>query len=81
MWYLAELRTVGYVRLSSLVVALCWAGAAAQLATIASGRYAPYPSIAERPPRGPIRQTVRAVVLAVRRRRRAPYDGPRALEG
>ena len=52
-----------------------------QLVALAAGRYAPYPSAAERPPRGPLRQTVRSIVLAQRRRRRASEPAPRALHG
>ncbi len=80
-WYLAELVTIDYVPLIAFVLVLAWLAGAAQLATIAAGRYAPYPSAAERPPRGPIRNTVRAVALALRRRHgRAPAHERRALE-
>ena len=55
--------------------------ATAQLATLASHRYAPYPEAAELPPLGPIRRVVRSVVLAVRERRRgAPEEELEALE-
>jgi Peptidase family M28 len=47
-WYLAELATVGYVPLPGVVLALAWTAAAAQLAVLATGRYSPYPSRAER---------------------------------
>jgi len=50
------------------------------LLALAAGRYAPYPSAAERPPRGPIRATIRHIVLA-RRRRRAADTGRHALHG
>jgi len=79
-WYIAELVAVGYVPLVAFVLALCALAGTAQLAAIAAGRYAPYPSAAERPPRGPIRNTVRVLVLTVRERRRATADAPRALE-
>lgn len=79
-WYLAALFAVGYVQLPPVVLALGWLAAAGQLAALASGRYAPYPEAAERPPRGPLRQIVRALVLAGRRRR-APERRLRALEG
>jgi hypothetical protein len=69
-WYLAELTAVGYISTVAFFLALCWFAGAAQLTAIAFGRYAPYPSAAERPPRGPIRNTVRAAVLTARRRRR-----------
>jgi hypothetical protein len=48
---------------------------------LAGRRYAPYPSAAERPPRGPIRQTIRRIVLAQRRRRLASEVPQRALHG
>ena len=62
-------------------IALAWAAAAGQLVALAAGRYAPYPTAAERPPRGPLRQTMRSLVLAQRRRRRASEAAPRALHG
>jgi hypothetical protein len=80
-WYLAELVAVGYVSLVAFVLVLCWVAGAAQLTAIALGRYAPYPSAAERPPRGPIRNTVRTVVLGVTDRRRARAGERAAAEG
>jgi hypothetical protein len=80
-WYLSELFAVGYAPFTSLLIVLAWAAAAAQLATLAVGRYAPYPGVNERPRLGPLRRAVRATVLAVRNRRRASERGPRALEG
>jgi hypothetical protein len=80
-WYLAELTATGYVRLPSVVIAAGWLAAAGQMTALATGRYAPYPSAAERPPRGPIRETVRRIVLTVRARRRESETGRKALEG
>ena len=80
-WYLAELTASGYVRLSAVVIAVAWLAAAGQVAALAAGRYAPYPSAAERPARGPIRETVRRVVLGVRARRRPVNEESKALEG
>jgi hypothetical protein len=80
-WYLSELYAVGYAPITSLLIALAWAAAAAQLAALAVGRYGPYPNANERPRLGPLRRIVRAVVLGFRRRRRASEPGPRALEG
>lgn len=80
-WYLAELVAVGYVPLTVPVIFLAWLAAAGQLSALAAGRYAPYPSAAERPPRGPIRETVRRVVLVVRDRRRVTEERRRALGG
>lgn len=79
-WYLAELVAINYVSIVAFFLVLCWLAGAAQLSTIAAGRYAPYPSAAERPPRGPIRNTVRAIVLGVRARRRVSEREPEALE-
>jgi hypothetical protein len=69
IWYLATLVSVGYVSLPLLVATLAWAAVAAQTGALALGRYAPYPSVEERPARGPIRTTIRRVVLGTRRRR------------
>jgi hypothetical protein len=80
-WYLAELVNVGYITLMPFVLVLCWAAGAAQLTAIAFGRYAPYPAASERPPLGPIRSTVRAIVLGVRARRRATLPRDKAAEG
>ena len=80
-WYLVALVSVGYVEPLAVVLALAWVAAAAQVAALAVHRYAPYPSAAERPPRGPIRELVRHTVLAVRARRRAPEQEARALNG
>jgi len=70
-WYLAELTATGYVRLPAVVIAAGWLAAAGQVTVIAVGRYAPYPSAAERGPRGPVRELIRQIVLTVRARRRA----------
>jgi hypothetical protein len=79
-WYLAELVAIDYVSIVAFFLVLCWLAGAAQLTAIAAGRYAPYPSAAERPPRGPIRNTIRATVLAFRGRRRASVEPSEALE-
>jgi hypothetical protein len=80
-WYLVELTAVGYIPTVAVVLVLCWLAAATQLTAIALGRYAPYPSAAERPPRGPIRNTVRAAVLAVRGERHRHVPADEAAEG
>jgi hypothetical protein len=79
-WYLAELTAIGYVSIVALFLVLCWLAAASQLTAIAVGRYAPYPSASERPPLGPIRSTVRAVVLGIRGRRRVRARSDEAAE-
>jgi hypothetical protein len=81
-WYVASLFTVGYAPLPAVAVALAWAAAAGQLAALSAGRYAPYPTAAERGPRGPLREIVRTLVLAQRRRKRRASEPPlRALQG
>jgi MFS family permease len=70
-WYLTELVVVGFVSPATVLIGLGWLAVAWQLAALASGRYAPYPSASERPPRGPIRETIRRFVLYTRRRRGA----------
>jgi len=81
-WYLAELTATGFVRLPALAIAIGWLAAAGQVTALTVGRYAPYPSARERPPRGPLREVVRRTALTVRdaRRRRAGTE-QRALEG
>jgi hypothetical protein len=69
--YLASLVTVGYLSVWSVVLALGWAAAAAQLGTIALGRYAPYADGAVSPPPGVIRSTVGAIGRRARKRRYA----------
>ena len=49
----AWLYALGYAPLPGFVIALAWAAGAGQLLALTAGRYAPYPSEAERPPRGP----------------------------
>ena len=78
-WYLAELTAIGYVPIVRVVLFLAWLAAAGQVLAVTTGRYAPYPSAAERPPLGPVRNAVRSVVLASRSRgatapRRAPSE-------
>jgi hypothetical protein len=69
-WYLLQLAAVGWVPFFALALCVAWAAAAAQLAALAGGRYAPYPRADERPPLGPIRRTIRRVILSSRERRR-----------
>jgi hypothetical protein len=73
-WYLAELVAIGYVPIVAVVIAIAWTAGAGQLIALTTGRYAPYPRLSERPPRGPLRNAVRAVVLTSRsmKRRRPP---------
>jgi hypothetical protein len=80
-WYIASLFAIGYAPVTAFAIALGWAAGAGQLVALVGNRYAPYPSAAERPPRGPLRQTIRGLVLAGRRRRRATALPRRALHG
>jgi Peptidase family M28 len=47
-WYLVQLAVIGYVPLPAIGLTLAWSAAASQLAALAVGRYAPYPSRTER---------------------------------
>jgi Peptidase family M28 len=78
-WYVTTLVSVGYVEPFTVVLVLAWAAAAAQLAALSVHRYGPYPSAAERPPRGPLRELVRTVVLSTRARRQPPEEEARAV--
>jgi len=78
-WYIAWLYSLRYAPVAGAVIGLAWAAAAGQLVALSAGRYAPYPTAAERRPRGPIRETVRRIVLA--RRRHTSDAARRALHG
>jgi hypothetical protein len=80
-WYLLELVALGYVQAPAVAISLGGAACAAQLVAIAAGRYAPYPEPGERSARGPLRELIRTVVLAVRARRRVTDDRRRAFGG
>ena len=69
--YLVGLVTVGYVPLGTVLLAVAWLGAAAQLGALAFGRYAPYAGGAERPPEGSSRGSVATVARRERARRYA----------
>ena len=79
--YLAQLVAVGYVPLALVVLFLAWLAVAGQLGALAAGRYAPYPDADERPPFGPIRSTVRRLLLLVLGPQRTSEPARRALEG
>lgn len=79
-WYVAELFAVGYAPLPLFVIGLAWLAGAGQLAAIAAGRYGPYPPPHERPRRGPVRELIRTLVLA-QRRRAAVAEARRAVNG
>ena len=69
-WYLLTLVSVGYIKTTPIVIGLAAVAAGAQLATIAVGRYAPYPGSHEKRPPGPVQAVVRTGAHAVRERRR-----------
>jgi hypothetical protein len=77
IWYLVALVSVGYVALPLVLAVLLWGAAAQQMGAIAFGRYAPYPPAAERPERGPLRETLQRGRLALRRRRDGEDEEPR----
>jgi hypothetical protein len=68
-WYLAQLTALGYVQLPTIAIGLAWLAAGGQLASVSAGRYAPYPRADERPPRGPIRELIRRLLLVILTRR------------
>ena len=78
--YVLELTAIGYVPVPFVLLFLGWMAVAGQLAALTAGRYAPYPSLEERPPRGPVRRLLRVLVLGTRQRR-APATERHALEG
>jgi hypothetical protein len=69
--YVTGLATVGYLSVGSVLAAIVWAAAAAQVAALAFGRYAPYAHGMEPPPAGVVRRSIRSVVHARPRARQA----------
>lgn len=67
-WYVLQLFAVGYAPRVLFVIALAWLAAAGQLFALTANRYAPYPAPGVGPRRGPIRDLLRTLVLAQRRR-------------
>lgn len=57
--YVLGLATTGYVSVWSVLAALVWATAAAQVAALAFGRYGPYAGGVEPPPPGVVRGAIR----------------------
>ena len=68
--YFLHLLALGYVPVPSVLIGLAWLAAAGQLVAVSAGRYAPYPTARERPPRGPVRELVRRVLLRFLSRQR-----------
>jgi MFS family permease len=77
-WYVLQLFAVGFAPLPLLLIGLGWLAAAGQLVALSAGRYAPYPEPEERPRRGPLRELIRTLVFAPRRRV-AATDARRAV--
>jgi Peptidase family M28 len=69
LWYVLALTSVGYVPVPLVFAFLAWGAVAAQAGALAIGRYAPYPAAHERPKRGPVRESIRQVILLTRRLR------------
>jgi Peptidase family M28 len=67
LWYVLALTSVGYVPIPLVVAFLAWGAVAAQAGAVAIGRYAPYPATHERPTRGPLRESIRQIVLLTRK--------------
>jgi hypothetical protein len=70
-WYLLELAVVHVITFPFLVVACGWLAVAAQLLTLTTGRYAPWPKANELPP-GALSGQVRRLAVAGRARASAP---------
>ena len=71
-WYLMSLVAVGYVPWIAVLLGLVWLAVAAQLATLVSGRYAPYPDVKSRGPR--------AFARVITSRRNPPQEQRDAVE-
>ena len=69
--YVIGLATVGYVPLGAVLLAAFWLAAAAQMAALAFGRYAPYADGVEPPPAGLLRQSIGRLLRVVARPSRA----------
>ncbi len=69
--YVLGLVTIGYVPLPSVLLAIAWLAAAAQLAALAFGRYAPYAGGVEPPAAGPVRSALAELRRSVARRSQA----------
>ena len=78
-WYLLSLVAVGYVPWVAVLLGLVWLAIAAQLATLVSGRYAPFPDVRAD---GPDNRagTLLARLLSFSSGRRATHDEREALE-
>ena len=77
-----ELVAVGYVPIPVVLIFLAWLACAGQFAALATGRYAPYPSRAERE-RSPLLRSVGRKLLIRPRHQTPPAEAeePRAEAG
>ncbi|MFN2628416.1 MAG: M28 family peptidase [Gaiellaceae bacterium] len=78
-WYIAELFALGYAPFPALLIGLGWLAGAGQFAALVGGRYAPYPPVGERPPRGLLRELVRRTVVARGARRHSAEEARRVV--
>ena len=78
-WYLLSLVAVGYVPWVAVLLGLVWLAIAAQLATLVSGRYAPFPDVHADGPDNRAGALL-ARLLASPSGRRATHDEREALE-
>ena len=79
-WYLLSLVAAGYVPWVAVLLGLVWLAVAAQLATLVSGRYAPFPDVQAGGP-GNRAGALLARMVASPAKRRATQQAPEALEG
>ena len=77
--YVLQLRVLDYVPFAVMPITAAWLAGAAQLATLATGRYAPYPAVRERNRLGPGRRLLRRLFLAARTRKGGATQRQRAL--
>src|SRR5262249_17489406 len=56
LWYMAELRSLGYVGFVAILLVVPWLAAAGQLVALMAGRYAPHPPVGHPPPPPPLRR-------------------------
>jgi hypothetical protein len=66
-YYVTGLATVGYIPHFSVLLALAWGAAAAQVAALAVGRYASYAEGREPPPPGAVRKSIGRLGRRLRR--------------
>ncbi|HUQ22724.1 MAG TPA: M28 family peptidase [Gaiellaceae bacterium] len=79
-WYLLSLVAVGYVPWTAVVLGLVWLAVASQLATLVSGRYAPYPDVRAQGSGGRTGALL-ARVITPPSKRSAPREERKTLEG